>query len=122
MSVQLVAGVAGPLLDGSIRGRESYHDLTTHPAVLEDLAVVVAASTPARAVVDVVRAAGGELLASARVFDVYEGPQVGEGRRSLALRLEFRAPDRTLTDAEVAGPRTAIIEALAREVGGELRG
>ncbi len=65
--------------------------------------------------------AGGELLRSARIFDVYEGEQVGEGRRSLALRLEFRAADRTLSDADVAGPREEIIAALAA-LGGELRG
>ena len=112
---------AGPLVEGSIRGRESYHDLTTYPAVLEDLAVVIDDSTPASTVLEAVESAGGELLASARVFDVYEGPQVGEGKRSLALRLEFRAPDRTLTDAEVAAPRGTIIEALAG-IGGELRG
>ena len=48
-----------------------------------------------------VLAGGGELLRSAEVFDLYEGEQLGEGRKSLALSLEFRAPDRTLTDAEV---------------------
>jgi len=67
-----------------------------------------------------VRAGGGELLESVRVFDVYTGAQVGEGNRSLALRLEFRAPDRTLTDDEVADRRTAIEAALA-EIGGRLR-
>jgi phenylalanyl-tRNA synthetase beta chain len=54
------------------------------------------------------------------VFDLYRGEQVGEGRKSLALRLEFRAPDRTLTDAEVSERRQAIKEALA-EIGGSLR-
>ena len=57
--------------------------------------------------------AGGELLEAAEVFDVYEGEQVGEGNRSLALRLEFRAPDRTLTDDEVAEQRGAIESALS---------
>ena len=49
-----------------------------------------------------VLAGGGELLRAAEVFDLYEGEQLGEGRKSLALRLEFRAADRTLTDEEVA--------------------
>ncbi|MDQ4048206.1 MAG: hypothetical protein M3131_02330, partial [Actinomycetota bacterium] len=62
----------------------------------------------------------GELLGSARVFDVYTGEQVGEGSRSLTLRLEFRAPDRTLTDEEVAMSRSAIETALAA-IGGRLR-
>jgi len=64
---------------------------------------------------------GGELLRSARVFDVYRGEQVGEGRKSLALRLEFRAADRTLTDEEVAGLRQQIESELG-SVGGSLRG
>ena len=65
-------------------------------------------------------AGGGELLRSAEVFDLYEGEQVGEGRKSLALRLEFRAADRTLTDEEVAGLREAI-DAELGEIGGTLR-
>ena len=57
-----------------------------------------------------------------RVFDVYEGAQVGEGRRSLAVRLEFRAGDRTLTDEEVAQRRAKIVAALADRLEGRLRG
>ena len=71
---------------------------------------------------EVVRSAGGALLRDARVFDVYRGAQVGEGRASLALRLEFRAPDRTLTDEDVAQRRAKIVAALRDRVGGELRG
>jgi phenylalanyl-tRNA synthetase beta chain len=56
------------------------------------------------------------------VFDVYTGEQVGEGRVSLALHLEFRAPDRTLTDEDVAPVRERIVAALQQELGGELRG
>jgi phenylalanyl-tRNA synthetase beta chain len=59
-------------------------------------------------------------LRSAEVFDLYRGEQVGEGRKSLALRLEFRSPDRTLTDEEVAERREAIKAALG-EIGGSLR-
>ena len=66
------------------------------------------------------RAGGGELLAAVEVFDLYRGEQAGEGNKSLALRLEFRAPDRTLTDEEVAGRRAAI-EAELDGIGGRLR-
>jgi phenylalanyl-tRNA synthetase beta chain len=83
--------------------------------------VVVPAETSAADVRAAVLEAGGELLRDARVFDRYEGEQVGEGRVSLALRLEFRAPDRTLTDEEVAEQRTAIAAALEK-IGGGLRG
>ena len=64
---------------------------------------------------------GGELLRSAEVFDLYRGEQVGEGRKSLALRLEFRAPDRTLTDEEVAERRGAIV-ATGGDRGGSVVG
>ena len=64
--------------------------------------------------------AAGELLLSAEVFDLYHGEQLGEGQKSVALRLAFRAQDRTLTDEEVAGRREAIREALG-EIGGSLR-
>jgi phenylalanyl-tRNA synthetase beta chain len=82
---------------------------------------VVDEDIPAARVRAAVMKGGGELLRSARVFDVYRGEQVGEGRKSLALRLEFRAPDRTLTDAQVAERRSAIEVAIA-ELGGSLRG
>ena len=100
----------------------AYRDLTSFPPVHQDLAVVVADDVPAAEVLRIVRDAGGALLASAAVFDVYRGAQVGEGRASLALRLEFRAPDRTLTDEEVAARREKIVAALRDKVGGELRG
>jgi len=90
-------------------------------AAHQDLAVVVPVAVTAIAVRDAILAGGGELLRSARVFDLFEGEQLGEGRKSLALRLEFRAPDRTLTDDEVSQPRAAI-EAALGEIGGSLRG
>ncbi len=108
------------LVAASPYGREAYEDVTTHPAVYQDLAIVVDEGVSADSVRRAVVEGGGELLRSAEVFDVYHGEQVGEGRRSLALRLEFRAPDRTLTDAEVAERRDAIKVALG-EIGGSFR-
>jgi phenylalanyl-tRNA synthetase beta chain len=99
-----------------------YRDVTSFPAVRQDIAVVLGDDVAADRALEVVRQAGGELLVSARVFDVYRGEQVGEGKVSLALALEFRAPDRTLTDDEVNERREAIAAALASELGGELRG
>jgi phenylalanyl-tRNA synthetase beta chain len=109
-----------PLFAASPHGRESYEDVVTYPAVRQDVAVVVDEATPAAAVRRAVLEGGGELLASAEVFDLYRGEQVGEGRKSLALRLSFRAPDRTLTDAEVAERRDAIAVEVAK-LGGALR-
>ena len=71
----------------------------------------------AKQVLDVIRRAGGDLLAAASVFDRFRGDQVGEGKVSIGFALEFRAPDRTLTDEEVNERRAAIAEALASELG-----
>ena len=101
-------------------GTLTYRDLTAFPAVLQDIAVVVAEERSAADVERAVRAGAAGLLQSLRVFDLYRGEQVGEGRKSLALRLEFRAPDRTLTDAEVAAVRGQIEAELGR-IGGGLR-
>jgi phenylalanyl-tRNA synthetase beta chain len=102
-------------------GEEAYEDVTTFPASYQDLAVVVPTELPAAELRRAVLAGGGELLQAADVFDLYEGEQIGEGRKSLALRLEFRAPDRTLTDDEV-GEQRAAIEAALEQIGGSLRG
>ena len=101
-------------------GEESYEDVTTFPSVRQDLAVVVPVEVAATSVRDAVLEGGGELLRAADVFDLYEGEQLGEGRKSLALGLEFRAPDRTLTDDEVAALRDAIKAGL-EQIGGTLR-
>jgi phenylalanyl-tRNA synthetase beta chain len=99
-----------------------YEDLTSFPPVRQDLAVIVAEDVAADDVVGAVRSAGGKLLQGVRVFDVYRGEQVGEGRKSLALALTFQAPDRTLSDEDVAPARAKVVKALAAQVGGELRG
>ena len=114
LDLDVVLPVAGRVI-------RRYEDLITYPAVVQDIAVLVDEAIEARTVIDTVAAAGGEELRSVHVFDVYRGEQVGEGRKSLALRLEFRSPERTLTDAEVAARRDAIREAVAHETGGTLR-
>jgi phenylalanyl-tRNA synthetase beta chain len=108
------------LIAASEQGRERYRDVTSYPAVFQDLAVVVEEGVPAARVREAVLAGGGELLREARVFDLYSGEQVGEGRKSMALQLEFSAPDRTLTDEEVAKRRESIRRELEK-IGGSLR-
>ncbi len=89
----------------------------TQPQAKEDLAVVVDRSVPVADVQAALAAGAGDLLESVRLFDVYEGPQVPEGKKSLAFALRFRAPDRTLDAAETAGAR----EARPRGRGGAVR-
>ena len=100
-----------------------YEDVTSFPEVREDLAVVVPDRVTAAEVLDVVRRSGAPLLAAVEVFDVYRDPdRLGAGNYSLALRLSYRAPDRTLTDEEVAERRGRIVAALADQLGGWVRG
>ena len=87
------------------------------PLAKEDVALVVDESVPAAEVEAALRAGAGDLLESVRLFDVYTGPQVGEGRKSLAFALRFRAPDRTLTEAETGAARDAAVAAAAAAVG-----
>jgi phenylalanyl-tRNA synthetase beta chain len=99
-----------------------YEDVTSFPEVREDLAVVVPEDVSAEQVIEVVRATGAPLLRSAEVFDVYrDAERLGEGNVSLALRLSYRAPDRTLRDDEVAAKRQAISDALAQQLSGRVR-
>ncbi len=109
------------LLAASLAEEETFQDVTTFPAVYQDLAVVVPTEVAAARLRETVLAGGGDLLHAAEVFDLYEGEQLGEGKKSLALRLEFRAADRTLTDEEVVAQRAAI-EAELTKIGGSLRG
>lgn len=87
------------------------------PAVLQDVALIVDEDVAAQSVVDAVREGAGELLEDVRIFDVYTGPQIGEGRKSLALALRFRAPDRTLTEDEASAARESAVAAAAASVG-----
>ena len=87
------------------------------PAVFQDIALIVEAEVAAQSVVDAVRAGAGQLLEDVRIFDVYTGPQIGEGRKSLALALRFRAPDRTLTEEEASAARDAAVAVAEERVG-----
>ena len=92
------------------------------PAVERDLALVVPHSVPAGTVLDHLRARGGELLEHVHAFDLYEGPGVPEGTRSIAFRLRFRASDRTLKDDQVDRPIHELLETLEAELGVRFRG
>ena len=92
------------------------------PAVFQDVSLVVDASVAAQGVIDAVRTGAGDLLEDIALFDVYTGPQVGEGRKSLTLALRFRATDRTLTEDEASAARDAGVAAAGERFGAVLRG
>ena len=83
--------------------------------------MVVGREVPAADVVEQARRAGGKLVRSVRVFDVYEGDQVPHDKRSLALRVVMGSPERTLTEKDIAGVRAKILKALERELAATLR-
>jgi len=102
--------------------RREFSAPSPYPPVVFDLAFDLAEEVPAAALLGAVRAAAGPLLERAEVFDVFRGAALGEGRKSLAVRLTFRDPARTLTDADLVPIRASIIEGVASSLQGRLRG
>ncbi|MGC5626879.1 phenylalanine--tRNA ligase subunit beta [Georgenia sp. Z1344] len=95
--------------------------VSTFPSAKEDFAFVVDSEVPAADVVSAVGAAAGELAEEVRLFDVYAGDQVGEGRVSYAVAVRLRAPDRTLTAEDIAGVRERIVAGVGERFGATLR-
>jgi phenylalanyl-tRNA synthetase beta chain len=94
-----------------------YIPMPTTPAALFDLALLVPDDTPAGDVERVLRTSGGDLLERLELFDEFRGPGVPDGVRSLAWRLTFRHPDRTLRDKEIEGRRTQLLKSLENQLG-----
>lgn len=92
------------------------------PAVFQDVSLVVDADVAAQSVIEAVREGAGPLIEDVRLFDVYTGPQIGAGRKSLTLALRFRAADRTLTEDEASAARETAVQAATARVGAVLRG
>jgi phenylalanyl-tRNA synthetase beta chain len=90
--------------------------------VLEDLALIVDESMPAGKVEALIKQTGGKNLVDVRLFDIFRSPLIGVDKKSLAYSLTYQAPDRTLTDNEVAQLRGRIIKRLDQELGAKLRG
>ena len=95
---------------------------STHPVAKEDIALVVDVGIPVADVESALREGAGDICEDVRLFDVYTGPQVPEGSRSLAFALRFRAPDRTLSAEDIAAARSGAVAEAARRFGAVLRG
>jgi phenylalanyl-tRNA synthetase beta chain len=102
--------------------RIEYEDVITYPAVRQDIAIVVAEDVETGALVAAAREAGGAELRETKVFDVYRGEQAGQGKKSVAIRLVFQSPERTLSDDDAAAVRARVVAALEQRFGAELRG
>ena len=125
------AGLAGPVaafevdlgsLSRAARRDRSHVAPSPFPPSGIDLAFVLGDAVTAGAVAATLRDAVGDLVESVDVFDEFRRDELGPGRRSVAFHVRFRAPDRTLTDAEVAELRARAIDAVVAEHGAELRG
>jgi phenylalanyl-tRNA synthetase beta chain len=103
-----------------VAGVRHYQPFAPYPAVEEDMAIIVDSDVPAARVQGLIQQS--PLVRSARLFDVYSGPQVPQSKKSLAVSVSYQAPDHTLTDEEVARQRERILARLRRELGAELRG
>ena len=117
----LVAEFDFDLLTKAVDPLHRTKGIPSTPPVYEDLALVVKESVPAGDVHAVIEQAGGALLRSVMLFDVYQGGSVPQGHKSLAFSLVYQADDRTLSDADVAAVRKKIIKAAQKQVEATLR-
>ncbi len=99
-----------------------FEALSRYPAVRRDIAVVLDESVTAKALQDCVGQVAGDVLKNLELFDVYRGVGIDSGKKSLALKLTFQHPSRTLNDQEIDAAEAAIVDALAKNLGGSLRG
>ena len=102
--------------------KKEYRPLPKFPSLTRDLAFVCDKGLEVGALEEIMQKSAGKLLESIRLFDVYEGKQVGDGMKSVAFRLVFRASDRTLTDKEADDATQKVKDVLERETGAKLRG
>ncbi len=100
---------------------KTYTPLPKYPAVTRDIAVVCGEAVTVAALSDCIRAAGGKLLRSVELFDIYRGKGIASGSKSAAFRLTLRADDRTLTDADSDGVVSTVLAALEKELNAKLR-
>lgn len=110
---RLVAQAGAPVAAAPISG---------FPATDQDVALVVDQQLPAAELVQTLREGAGELLEEVRVFDLYKGPGIEEGKKSLAFSLRFRSPERTLTNDEASAFREAAVQLAEQRHGATLRG
>jgi phenylalanyl-tRNA synthetase beta chain len=109
-----------PLLKAA-RDVRPFTDLPRYPGVKIDVALVVDESVSAERAEQSIRSAGGKLLESARLFDVYRGEGVPDGMKSLAYSLVYRDPERTLTSDEVEQAHEKVVRKATGALGGRLR-
>ena len=119
--MQILERRRGPAFVGR-QGQPQLEQLGRFPGLDRDLALVLDRDTPNADIETTIRENGGELLERVALFDLYQGQQVAAGKRSLAYTLRFRAPDRTLTDAEADDAMSKIVGSVRSRFGALVRG
>jgi len=108
-------------LSSKAKAERRYEPLPRYPAITQDIALVVDEEIPVRKVRRLIMEEGGALLVEARLFDLYRGAPIPRGKKSLAYSLTYRAPDRTLTAAEVVKIQERIVSHLYEAIGARRR-
>ena len=129
-NVAATLGIEGRVIAGEIeidplvaeREPWRFEEPSNYPPLVFDLAFEVDDDVPARSLLDAIDSAGAGLIERRRVFDVYTGDPIPEGRKSIAINVTVRAPDRTMSDDDVAPIRKRIVEAVQAATGATLRG
>ncbi|MBQ8187954.1 MAG: phenylalanine--tRNA ligase subunit beta, partial [Clostridia bacterium] len=115
-----LAELAADAIYDNRRAEISYVSIPKHPAIERDFSFVCEEAVEAGAVADVIKSASKK-VSSVELFDIYRGPQIGDGKKSMSYAVMLRAADRTLTDAEADEAVTAILDALREKLGITLR-
>jgi phenylalanyl-tRNA synthetase beta chain len=102
-------------------GKMTFKEISKFPVSSQDIAIIVDKNVAYKDIELEIKKAGGKLFLSSKVFDVYEGINIGLNKKSVAISLTFGANDRTLTDEEIAPVMKNIIERLEKQLGAELR-
>ena len=103
-------------------GKMKFKEISKYPTIKKDLAVIVDKNIASEEIAKLIKKSAGSLLTSVDVFDVYEGKNIEENKRSIAYSLSFGKQDRTLTDEEVNDVMNKVIDTLQNKLGAELRG
>ena len=103
-------------------GKMKFKEISKYPTITKDLAILVDKNISSDEIAKAIKKAAGSLLINIEIFDVYEGKNIPEGKRSIAYSLSFGANDRTLTDEEINNIMNKVIDNLQNKMGAELRG
>jgi phenylalanyl-tRNA synthetase beta chain len=104
-----------------VKSVREFKPLAKFPSVRRDISIVINRSIETATLLDIVKGMGKQLIESVNIFDVYQGKQIGKEEKALAIRIDYRSRDRTLTDDEVNRIHEGIIEEIRRRTGGRLR-